>query len=157
MSVCSVSPKYFTQYPTLPLLLKLIEMGMDPYLIRWTKKLSGRKIAVYVCWWIWLPLFVCSWSGLHSTAQAKLGNVIPLFIHLVEKIGSDHDAAVKEWKDTLLASTHSRNSEGKVSSHSHKANVYSTCLTHMYAANIPYNPEFPYSNWWSSLKSSWLS
>ena len=48
MSVCSISPKYFTRYTTLPLLLKLIEMGMDPYLIRRTKSyLAGR------------PQFIC--------------------------------------------------------------------------------------------------
>ena len=35
-------------------------------------------------------------------------------IRLVENIGTNHDAAVKEWRDTLLASIHSRNPDAEV-------------------------------------------
>ena len=69
-------------------------------------QLANFILVYYLC-----SMLVHDHVGLSSTAQAKPSNVLPI-CHTT--CGSDHDAIVKEWRGTLLASINSRNSKGEV-------------------------------------------
>lgn len=94
-----------------------------------------------VCFDIYLCAFLQVYTRLQKLNLAMSHSSV---IRLVEKIGTNHDAAVKEWRDTLLASIHSRNPDAEVI---HLIQCVATCLTVLAfncfpinAGNMPYNP-----------------
>ena len=59
-----------------------------------------------VCFDIYLCVFLQVYTRLQKLNLAMSHSSV---VRLVENIGTNYDAAVKEWRDTLLASIHSRN------------------------------------------------
>jgi len=80
-----------------------------------TKKVIHVLLVLYnyqrVCFDIYLCAFLQVYTRLQKLNLAMSHSSV---IRLVENIGTNHDAAVKEWRDTLLASIHSRNPDAEV-------------------------------------------
>ena len=78
-----------------------------------SKKVISSNVTInFILVYYLCTMLVHDHARLH---KLNLAMSYPSAIQLVDKVGSDHDAIVKEWRGTLLASINSRNSKGEVS------------------------------------------
>ena len=101
--------------PKMNLLQKIISLIL--YAGHASKKVITSNVTSALFWCVTFVLYLFYDQVYTRLHKLNLAMSYPSAIQLVDKVGSDHDAIVKEWRDTLLASIHSRNSEGEVSDH----------------------------------------